>query len=132
MNAARLAILGATGDLTGRYLLRALAELSSAGALPKDVDILGVAREPWDDDQFRVHASRCLDRHAGHLPRSAREDLVHRLHYMTGDVAEPRVLQRAAAGAPGPVVAYLALPPAMFCPAISGLAAAGLQQGSRV
>lgn len=56
MTAPRLVILGATGDLTGRYLLPALAELVEAEALPKDVDVVGMAREPWDDKRFQSHA----------------------------------------------------------------------------
>ncbi len=52
MTAHRLVIMGATGDLTGRYLLVALAELAAAGFLPYDLAIVGVAREPWDDAAF--------------------------------------------------------------------------------
>ena len=132
MSAPRLVILGATGDLTGRYLLPALADLVEAEALSKDVDIVGVAREPWDDGQFRSHASDRLDRHAPDVTRDARHHLVSRLRYVPGDISEAEVLQHASAGATGPVVTYLALPPALFAPAIRGIAAAGLGQDGRV
>jgi glucose-6-phosphate 1-dehydrogenase len=132
MTASRLVVLGATGDLTGRYLLRALVELVEAEALPKDVDVVGVAREPWDDGAFRSHAAQRLDRHAPDLSPEARDHLVSRLRYLPGDVSRPEVLQQAAAGAAGPVVTYLALPPALFAPAIRGIAAAGLAQDGRV
>jgi len=129
---ARLVILGATGDLTGRYLLRALAELAAADCLPADLDVVAVAREQWDDDRFRAHASARLADHAESVPASARDRLVRRFRYIPADVADPEAVRAAAADAPGPIIAYLALPPAVFGPAISALAAAGLPTGSRV
>lgn len=129
---ARLVILGATGDLTGRYLLRALAELVSAGDLPKDIDIVGVARDPWDEGRFRHVASRRLERHASDLGGADREELVSRLRYRSGDISEPGLLQDACAGAAGPVIVYLALPPALFAPAIRAAAAAGLGRDGRL
>ncbi|MEW6473804.1 MAG: glucose-6-phosphate dehydrogenase [Actinomycetota bacterium] len=132
VTASRLVILGATGDLTARYLLRALAELVSAGALPRDVDIVGVARDPWDDTRFRLEASRRLERHASDLSREARERLVSRLRYVPGDVAEPDALREPLGDPAGPIVAFLALPPALFGAAIRGLAAAGLGGDGRL
>ncbi|MEX0789866.1 MAG: glucose-6-phosphate dehydrogenase [Actinomycetota bacterium] len=132
MTASRLIILGASGDLTGRYLLRALAELVEGNRLAGDVELVGVSREGWDTGQFRDHAARRLEQHASDLSRSSRDALVGRLRYLSGDVTQAETLKSAAAGAPGPVVAYLALPPSVFGSAITGLAAAGLPNGSRV
>ena len=129
MTAGRLIILGATGDLTRRYLLPALAELLDAGRLPPALDIVGVARKPLDNQQFRLQASKRLERHAGDLSRSARDALVARLRYVAGDVTQVEALTAAAAGATGPLVVYLALSPALFSAAISGLAAGGLTKG---
>jgi glucose-6-phosphate 1-dehydrogenase len=132
MGAVRFLILGATGDLTGRYLLPALAELADAGCLPDDAEIVGVATESWDDRQFQAHASRRLDVHAGGVSPAARARLVGRLRYIGGDVTEAQTLRAASAGAPGPVIAYLALPPAVFGPSLGALAAAGLGGRARV
>lgn len=132
MTAGRLVILGATGDLTGRYLLRALAELAEAGQLPADVDIVGVARHPWDDARFRALATERLQRHAPEVSASARSLVADRLRYVGGDVTDPAVIDAATKGASGPIVAYLALPPAVFSPAITGLADAALPGGSRI
>ena len=132
MTATRLVVLGGTGDLTARYLLPALAELALAGSLPSDIDIVGVAREPWDSAGFRRHAAARLALHAAELPAGAREEVVGRLSYVAGDVTDVSVLAAATGGRDGAVVAYLALPPAVFPPAITGLAAAGLPAGSRV
>ena len=132
MNAARLVILGASGDLTGRYLLRALAELTAAGMLPGALEVVGVARDDWEDDTFQRHAAERLARHASDLPALVRHELVRRLRYRHGDAADANTLHSATVDAGGPVLVYLALPPSMFAPAITALAATGLPAGSRV
>ena len=43
----RLVIFGATGDLTARYLLPALAALNAAGELSGDFRLVGSGREDW-------------------------------------------------------------------------------------
>ncbi|CAN5750635.1 glucose-6-phosphate dehydrogenase [soil metagenome] len=132
MTAGRLLILGASGDLTGRYLLRALAELVQAERLVDDIEIVGVSREGWDTGQFRDHAAKRLEQHASDLSAASRDTLGRRLRYLSGDVTQAETLRAAAAGATGPIVAYLALPPSLFDSAICGLANAGLPEGSRV
>ncbi|MDQ4145560.1 MAG: glucose-6-phosphate dehydrogenase [Actinomycetota bacterium] len=131
MRADTLIILGATGDLTGRYLLPALAELLAAERLPSDMEIVGIGRRPWDDGQFRLRAADQLELHARGVSRQAREALTARLRYVAGEATSPEALKSAASGA-ADVVVYLALPPAVFEPAIVALAEAGLDQGGRV
>jgi glucose-6-phosphate 1-dehydrogenase len=132
MRARRLVILGATGDLTGRYLLAAIAELAAAGLLPDDLAIVGVAREQWDTATFRRHAAERLARHAPDLPATVRRGLADRLSYVAGDVADPGVLGAAFGPDTGRSLAYLALPPSVFGPAIEALAAIGGSRGSTV
>ena len=132
MTARRLVILGATGDLTGRYLLVALAELAAGGFLPDDLAIVGVAREPWDADQFRRHARERLAQHARGLPAAVSDRLVERLSYVAGDVADPAVLRVAFGPDAGRSLAYLALPPSVFGPAIEAFAAIGGSGGSTI
>ena len=132
MTAVRYLVLGATGDLTGRYLLPALAELVDAGRLPDDAEIVGVAPEPWDDRHFQAHASGRLDTHAGDVSAGSRDRLVARFRYVSGDVTEPDTLRAATMAAAGPVIAYLALPPAVVGPTLAALAATGLAPRTRV
>ena len=132
MTARRLVILGATGDLTGRYLLVALAELAAAGYLPDDLAIVGVAREPWDEARFRRHAEERLARHAPGLPLGARNGLVERLSYVAGDVGDRAVLRAAFGSDAGRSLAYLALPPSVFGAAIEAFAAIGGSGGGTV
>lgn len=132
MSPTLLAILGATGDLAGRYLLPALAELAAAGALPEDIEVVGVARDRLSESRFRADVVDRLGRHAADVPVSARSRLVDRLGYVAGDVTDPKVLEATAERIAGPLVAYLALPPAVFSPAIAGLVAAGLSTRTRL
>src|SRR5438132_1461809 len=49
-----IVIFGATGDLTQRKLLPALYNLSLEGLLPHGFSVVGVARRPKTDDEFRT------------------------------------------------------------------------------
>src|SRR6267378_5958328 len=51
--ACTVVIFGATGDLTHRKLVPALYNLSADGELPPAVTIVGFARRPKTDDEFR-------------------------------------------------------------------------------
>src|ERR1700741_2288935 len=48
-----IVIFGATGDLTMRKLIPALYNLAADGELPPQVAIVGFARRPKTDDEFR-------------------------------------------------------------------------------
>src|SRR5438046_3772317 len=48
-----IVIFGATGDLTHRTLIPALYNLAANGELPPAVAIIGFARRPKSDDDFR-------------------------------------------------------------------------------
>src|SRR6058998_4271561 len=48
-----IVIFGATGDLTHRKLVPALYNLAADGDLPPAVQIVGFARRPKTDDEFR-------------------------------------------------------------------------------
>ena len=132
MTAARFLILGATGDLAGRYLLPAFAELIASRCLPDETEIVGVAREAWDDARFQAHVTERLTAHAAKVSPSSRASLVQRVRYVSGDVTDPETLWRARSGAAGPLIAYLALPPAVFPPVLSALADPGLGGAIRV
>src|SRR6187200_1618009 len=49
-----IVIFGATGDLTMRKLIPALYNLAADGELPPQVAIVGFARRPKTDEQFRT------------------------------------------------------------------------------
>jgi glucose-6-phosphate 1-dehydrogenase len=125
-------ILGATGDLTPRYLLPALARLHEANKLPEGFRISGLARKEWDTKAFHSFAEERLAEHAAEVSAEARRALVEVLEYHQADVTDPERVKAALGDSPEPVVAYLALPPTVFSPTIEALKAAGLPEGSRI
>jgi glucose-6-phosphate 1-dehydrogenase len=128
----RFVILGATGDLTARYLVPALAALREQETLPLTGPIIGVGQEPWDTPTFRRHIAERLERHAGHLPASAREATVADLEYRQADVTDPAELGAVIGAGTDPVAVYLALPPTVFDGVLRGLAALKLPKHSRI
>ncbi|HZM56937.1 MAG TPA: glucose-6-phosphate dehydrogenase [Acidimicrobiales bacterium] len=48
-----MVIFGASGDLTARKILPALARLADRGVLDDGFTVIGVARTEWTDDEFR-------------------------------------------------------------------------------
>lgn len=57
----KLVLLGATGNLAGRYLLPALAALRVANRLPDDFEVVGAARQGLDDETFQYTAAVRLE-----------------------------------------------------------------------
>jgi glucose-6-phosphate 1-dehydrogenase len=128
----RFVILGASGDLTSRALLPSLARLIEVGELTDDVEVIGVALEDWDTDEFRKRIREKLEQHAEDVSQEARGKLLSSLTYAKSDVTDPGTMRDAVRPAEGPVVAYLALPPAVFAPTIEALHEVGLPHGSRI
>ncbi len=117
----RMAIFGATGDLTPRYLLPALARLYESGGLPEGFEILGLARDDWDTEAFRSFIEARLAEHAADVATLARSELVETLEYQRADATDREQVAKALGSSGEPIVAYLALPPAVFAPVIEAL-----------
>jgi glucose-6-phosphate 1-dehydrogenase len=121
----RLVIFGA-GDVTRRYLLPAVAELLDAGDAPEGLTVDVVGRDDTTTDEFRAQLDESLD-----LDREVKERLLALVERRKADASEVDAV-RDVIGDADAVVAYLALPPAVFPEAIAALAEAGLPEGSRV
>ena len=130
--AARFVILGATGDLTGRYLMPAVASLHERNQLPIAGRIVGVGREDWDSERFRRHMVAGCARHAAHLSTSAREAMCGNLEYRRADVTNPDQLRRVLGDGRAPLALYLALPPAVAGKVLRGLSGISLPENSRI
>jgi glucose-6-phosphate 1-dehydrogenase len=52
-----MVIFGASGDLTARKILPALARLADRGVLDDGFTVIGVARTEWSDEEFRTHVA---------------------------------------------------------------------------
>ena len=128
----RLVILGASGDLTARYLVPALAALLARGDLPDGFTIIGVARTDWDSARFRRAMDIALTEHAPHLDAVVREAVTNTMTYHRGDATSVLDLRTALQPADEPTVVYLALSPAIVGATLRALIDATLPDGSRV
>jgi glucose-6-phosphate 1-dehydrogenase len=63
-----IVIFGATGDLTARKLLPGLFNLMLEKALPERFSIIGFARRPLSDDDFRASARQAVEEYSRLAP----------------------------------------------------------------
>jgi glucose-6-phosphate 1-dehydrogenase len=129
-----LVIFGASGDLTRRLLAPAIAHLARDGAISSDFAIIGIARSPYTDPEFRAYLTGGAREHTpaiqgrpGELPSVVR--------YLPGDFNDPDLyvrLETALAqieGRPGRAknrIFYLATPPETDPVIVSRLGERGL------
>lgn len=136
VDSCAIVIFGASGDLTRRELLPSLFELYMKGLLPEAFAVIGVAREPLDDERFR-------DRMRGFVMSDVRCEVddwnafASRLSYVRADVAsgpdegyalvrEGLEKARSKFGLADNVLFHLAVPPSLFGAIADGLGASGL------
>lgn len=133
---ANLIIFGATGDLVGRFLLPALAELAAVDALPQNFSFMASATRDLSDEDYRDHAEAKLNEHGADSPEAARRWILDRTQYRAADVTDPTdmadLLSEAGHAQDSPVTVYLALPTGLMPDALRALAAADLPAGSRI
>jgi glucose-6-phosphate 1-dehydrogenase len=127
-----LVIFGASGDLTARFLIPAIARLHQAGKLPEDFRVLGIARDDWNSEKFRSHLEQKLGSSGTAVVSSLRETILEKVDYRRADVTSRDQLTRVLGDMADPVVAYLALPPGLFASSIESLAEGKLPTGSKV
>jgi glucose-6-phosphate 1-dehydrogenase len=122
----RMVLFGASGDLTSRLLMPAVAQLAEAGFLPPGFTIAGSANTNWSTEDFRQHIAGELDKHAPVAP-ATRDAVVRMLSFASADVTQrAEVSQLIGADHPGTLV-YLALPPGLLPSVLPALAAAKLR-----
>ena len=125
-------ILGATGDLTARKLLPALARLASRDQLGEKHVLLGVGRsDQYDDASFREHCRQALTGIdvGDWCERAIHYQTVQYDQYESFVALGRRIVElERQHGLAGNRVFYLALPPAGFVAAVEGLMAAGLHR----
>ena len=129
-------IFGASGDLTQRKLIPALMNLSRDGLLPRDFAVIGLARRPMSDKDFRLKMDDALRKAKDQQP-NLWEKLQPRLFYLSGDLHEPatfaglrdrlQYFDREFKTA-GNYLFYLSTAPDLFGPAVEQLGGSGLTQ----
>jgi glucose-6-phosphate 1-dehydrogenase len=129
-----LVIFGASGDLTHRKLVPALFELYRQRRLPSEFAVLGCARRPWSDEDFRSRMAEAMADTIATDPQ-AWEGFAAGLFYEPADLSNPASIvalgerldhldrQRATRGNR---TFYLSVSPAFYGSGCRALAAAGL------
>jgi glucose-6-phosphate 1-dehydrogenase len=135
-SATTLVIFGASGDLTRRKLLPAVYHLSRAQRLPAEFNVVGVARTPMSNEEFRQQFHDSLKEFAGlQRPDEVSTALARALTYVYGEMDDPALYgrlvtcmkeSRCADG----VLFYLAIPPSVYGTVAQQLSAAGLTRPS--
>jgi glucose-6-phosphate 1-dehydrogenase len=132
-----MVIFGATGDLTERKLGPALYNLQLGGFLPPEFTVVGFARRPLSDEEFREHLRKGVDAYSRNRPAkdSIWESFIRGVMYHKGEFHDAsayeelgKLLERIDRdrGTAGNRLFYLAVPPNLYPEIVRHLGAAGL------
>jgi glucose-6-phosphate 1-dehydrogenase len=132
-------LFGATGDLAARKIAPALYHLAREKLLGENVAILGVARRPRSDEEFREEMRAAVVAHSrtGEIDEDLWKRFAPRWHYHVTHVDEPAEYASLARrldeldrdhDAGGNRLFYLAMPPESFAPIVRNLGDAGLNR----
>src|SRR5947209_826865 len=133
-----IVIFGATGDLTHRKLIPALYNLAADGELPPAVTVVGFARRPKNDEEFRKELEETTKQFSR---QDVREDIwktfSQSLFYHQSEFEDESGYQSLAQrlnkideerGTRGNRLFYLAAAPEKFEPILKNLKAAGFNK----
>jgi len=128
-----LVIFGASGDLTERKLIPALFSLYRRDRLPGRLQIVGSARSPFSDEQFRAHLRDGAERYATEdFDAAAWDRFAATISYLPGDSSAAddytrlETFLREKEGGPANRLYYLAVAPSLYAPIVEHLGAAGM------
>jgi glucose-6-phosphate 1-dehydrogenase len=135
-----MVIFGASGDLTKRKLLPALANLAKEGLLSPQFAIIGFAFDQMTSDSFRDQLSNDMREFAPELVAdSLWKWFLERISYVQGDFSDPAAYKRLSDeiarvekdhSTQGNRFHYLAVAPKFFSLIVKKLGEAGLTQES--
>ncbi len=133
---AMMVIFGASGDLANRKLLPAIYKLSQQRLLPPNFVILGYARSPLSDDEFRHRARTSMVGNSEvEFQSSAWDAFAPRLFYISGEYDDDKGFERLQEristleeqwNIGGNRLFYLSTPPSVYEPIITCLGNADL------
>jgi glucose-6-phosphate 1-dehydrogenase len=127
----RMVLFGASGDLTSRLLIPAVAQLAEAELLPEGFTIVGSANTDWSTEDFRQHIAGELERHATVAP-ATRDAVVSMLSFQSSDVTRAEDIIQVIGGDHPDTLVYLALPPFLLQSVLPALARAKLRASDAV
>src|SRR5215467_8183132 len=137
-----MVIFGATGDLTHRKLLPALYNLALEHPLPAGFSVVGFARRPYSDTQFREQALESINQYSRQKPVNPQvwESFASGICYLQADFHDPKGYEKLNAvlntldqqrGTSGNRIFYLSTPPSQYPEIIHNLGAAGLNKSRK-
>jgi glucose-6-phosphate 1-dehydrogenase len=131
-------IFGVTGDLAHRKLLPALYNLMIERRLPVGFSIVGFARRPFSDEEFREQARASIEKYSRNKPSqrpSVWENFAQGLFYVQSNFDDANGYAKLALkleeidrqrGTQGNRIYYLSTPPDFYAPIVANLGASGL------
>ena len=129
------ALFGALGDLALRKLFPALYQLDRAGLLHADTQILALARDAGDAQQYLQQIEQHLRRHvpAAEVDAAVLQRFQARLSYLSMDFleADDYLLLAEQVGNRERLIAYFATPASVYGGVCANLAAVGLAERTR-
>ena len=134
-----LIIFGASGDLTKRKLVPALWSMFQGRVLPEPFAVIGVARSPMSNEQFRARMRQAITDFARVQPPSPRvwDRFAQAMFYYAGDPADPALYAGLDAyvravekerGVGGNRLFYVAAPPSLYPHLVTRLGEAGFNR----
>jgi glucose-6-phosphate 1-dehydrogenase len=132
-----MVIFGASGDLTERKLVPALYYLARERLLPPGFSVIGAAKTPYTDDQFRDKMRAAIQKYLK-LPEASDpflDSFCKGIFYLSGNFGEADAYSQLRAlldrldrerGTSGNRFFYLSTPPSFFPVVIQHLGVAGL------
>src|SRR5262249_42340912 len=120
-----------------RERISASHSLSRALLLPPNIPVVGMARRPVSDDDFRAQMREGCDKFARRRPVDAQlwQSFAQGIFYVNGEFHDPEAYQRLKAkldeidkarGIPGKPMFYLSTPPTSFPPILEQLGKEGM------
>jgi glucose-6-phosphate 1-dehydrogenase len=138
-----LVIFGASGDLAKRKLIPAIYELAKEKLLSENFALIGYARSPMTDEQYRTECREAVTQFARSKPvdQAIWQRIEKNITYVQGDdygsadghakLAAHLDKQDQAAGTAGNRLFYLSTPPNTFEPIITQLGEKRRQAGGK-
>lgn len=126
-------LFGSLGDLARRKLLPALYQLEKAELLHAETRIIGVAREPMSNDEYRKNVKQCLEKFVTkeQIADDVWQRFSEKLFYCEIDLADLEAYAALADLVDSTThtpISYFATPPSLFPVICDGLASINLNQ----
>jgi len=139
LNPTVLVIFGAAGDLTWRKLAPAIYNLHLENYLPEHFAVIGVDGKPQTDEEFQQRWKDGIKRFSHHDPldKSKWDDLASKMSCLCGDFTSQDIFEQVSKkiasiekdwAKEANHIYYLATPPVVMEPIVSGLGKSHLQR----